>query len=658
MYTRVESSSAVQQLAIGLHDPARDRPWVVVSSPFGTAVPEIGIDQLATQIGDVARVFLVQTGELTRQLGDLLPAQFQVYGSAGRSYPTGPNPFADLARSRLRFTHGDPQHATDQLVTDALAHAHHAGLFALAPASVITVTGTVKGFMLHGSRALVELDGGGMATIWQELTYPPVPLDWTLSPGQRIQGALDAPTHRLNVELKPPTTEVIARRYPHGSVTLALVQKVSSQKAVLALHPHLSFTITRADISANPRDLVDTLLSEGDVVAARVMHLPSGALHLVLSDVDDDEPVLPPLAAVLNGPPWLRENRPLLPLVEDDDTGSGDDLVFDPAMSAKGLAGFVRAAGAALSQDDLHGEVGPDALAGANAVRPSPADLAAPRPIVPRPFPGPGRVHAVRRPTPATAGFPGAIPFRVGPTPAPCAPTSVSALQSTQLSLAEAKAKITRLEAQLVEAGSTESDLARLREQARSAQLQLRDALVELGTLRHTVAELRDEQRTQKRMLRESRRTVVAPVANSEYESRRALWEDATSWVRHEIALAWVDRVPESDREEWPLPHSYGLSDRFADSLSGLDDGQLAKAFKASVDVLTGRVKTLQGRHLHALRQGAGPADPHLLRWDGARCMRVSIEQNTPAARRMHFWQKPDGSVELIRVVTHDDMEA
>ena len=74
--------------------------------------------------------------------------------------------------------------------------------------------------------------------------------------------------------------------------------------------------------------------------------------------------------------------------------------------------------------------------------------------------------------------------------------------------------------------------------------------------------------------------------------------------------------------------------------------------------MLTGRVKTLTGRHLHALRQGAGAADPHLLRWDGARCMRVSIEQNTPAARRMHFWQKPDGGIELIRIVTHDDMEA
>ena len=159
-------------------------------------------------------------------------------------------------------------------------------------------------------------------------------------------------------------------------------------------------------------------------------------------------------------------------------------------------------------------------------------------------------------------------------------------------------------------------------------------------------------------MLRESRRTAPTPAAVSEYESRRAAWEEPSGWVRHEILLAWVDRVPESDRAEWPLPHSYVLGDRFAESLTGLDDGQLAQAFKASVDVLTGRVKTLKGRHLHALRQGAGPADPHLLRWDGARCMRVSIEQNTPAARRMHFWQLPDGGIELGRIVTHDDMEA
>jgi hypothetical protein len=631
VYNRVESSVAVQQLANGLHDSGRDRPWVVVSSPFGAALPEIGIDQLSGQIGDVARVFLIETGELTRQLGDLLPPQFQVYGSAGRSYPVG-NAFADLARSRLRFTHGDPQHATDQLVTDALAHAHQAGLFALAPASVITVDGTVKGFMLGGSRALVELDGGGMATVWQELTYPPVPLDWTLQPGQRIQGALDAPTHRLNVEIKPPSVAAISERYPHGSITLALVQKVSAQRAVLALHPHLALTITRADISANPLDKVDALLSEGDVVAARVIHLPSGTLHLCLSDVDDDETVLPPLCAVQNGPPWLQENRPLLPQVEEDeDAATVVDLVRVPLSLDAGSA-----------RPEVEAAEGPGRSALVTAGPTSDR-------LHPRPSPGPGRVHALR---PATTG---GIPFRVTPTPAP-APHS--ALQSTQLSLAEAKARIVRLETQLVEAGATDSDLAKLREQARSAQMQLRDALVELATLRHTVADLRDDQRAQRRMLRESRRTAPAHASVSEYESRRSAWEEPSGWVRHEILLAWVDRVPESDREEWKLPHTYVLGERFAESLAGLDDGQLAKAFKASVDVLTGRVKTLKGRHLHALRQGAGPADPHLLRWDGARCMRVSIEQNTPAARRMHFWQLPDGGIELGRIVTHDDMEA
>ena len=635
MYTRVETSVAVQQLANGLHDAGRDRPWVVVSSPFGTALPEIKIDQLSSQIGDVARVFLIETGELTRQLGDLLPAQFQVYGSAGRSYPVG-DAFADLARSRLRFTHGDPQHATDQLVTDALAHAHQAGLFALAPASVVTVDGTVKGFMLGGSRALVELDSGGMATVWQELTYPPVPLDWTLKPGQRIKGALDAPTHRLNVEAKPPSVSAIAQRYPHGSITLALVQKVSAQRAVLALHPHLAFTITRADISANPLDKVDALLSEGDVVAARVIHLPSGALHLCLSDVDDDETVLPPLCAVRNGPPWLQESRPLLPLVEQDD----DAAAVIEVVGGVGAPSSLEAA-TPFPMAPTSGGLGNSALV--------PAGPTADR-LHPRPSPGPGRVHAALRP--ATVG---AIPFRVTPTPAP-APHS--ALQSTQLSLAEAKSRIVRLETQLVEAGATDSDIAKLREQARSAQMQLRDTLVELATLRHTVAELRDDQRAQRRMLRESRRTAPTPAAASEYESRRAAWEEPAGWVRHEILLAWVDRVPESDREEWKLPNSYVLGERFAESLTGLDDGQLAKAFKASVDVLTGRVKTLKGRHLHALRQGAGPADPHLLRWDGARCMRVSIEQNTPAARRMHFWQLPDGGIELGRIVTHDDMEA
>ncbi len=97
----------------------------------------------------------------------------------------------------------------------------------------------------------------------------------------------------------------------------------------------------------------------------------------------------------------------------------------------------------------------------------------------------------------------------------------------------------------------------------------------------------------------------------------------------------------------------------FATSLERLDDGQLAKTFKATVDVLVGRAADIAGRRLHPLRAGDGATAADLVRQDdGARCHRASIEQNTPAARRLHYWVRPDGGIELSRVVTHDDMAA
>jgi hypothetical protein len=44
------------------------------------------------------------------------------------------------------------------------------------------------------------------------------------------------------------------------------------------------------------------------------------------------------------------------------------------------------------------------------------------------------------------------------------------------------------------------------------------------------------------------------------------------------------------------------------------------------------------------------------VREDGARAWRVSLQSNTPAARRLHYWVLPDGSIELAKVGVHDDM--
>lgn len=74
--------------------------------------------------------------------------------------------------------------------------------------------------------------------------------------------------------------------------------------------------------------------------------------------------------------------------------------------------------------------------------------------------------------------------------------------------------------------------------------------------------------------------------------------------------------------------------------------------------MLTGLVFQIAGREAHQLRTGTGCDDPFVSRADGANCWRVSLQIKTPSARRLHFWQLNDGSIELASVRLHDDVRA
>jgi hypothetical protein len=125
--------------------------------------------------------------------------------------------------------------------------------------------------------------------------------------------------------------------------------------------------------------------------------------------------------------------------------------------------------------------------------------------------------------------------------------------------------------------------------------------------------------------------------------------------VRHEIYLAWVERIHASERTVWPL-RDYAVGPEFAASLETLDEAQFAKAMRACVDAVTGRIKDVAGRDLHRLRTGDGGDDPYRMRQsDHAVCWRAAIEQNVASARRLHYWELPGGGIELSRIVQHDD---
>ncbi|WP_349826727.1 hypothetical protein [Brevibacterium litoralis] len=191
----------------------------------------------------------------------------------------------------------------------------------------------------------------------------------------------------------------------------------------------------------------------------------------------------------------------------------------------------------------------------------------------------------------------------------------------------------------------------------RSAQVEveklrvdLRDSEDSRGRLQARVTELQGAARARK----SAARATVARVPRSE---RRDRWPDSGRWIRHEILLAWVETVQAAEKSRFPLPEDYRVGTDFVGSLEILDDGQFDKVMRTVVHVLTGRAKDIAGIELHRLRSGPGGEDAPVVRSsDGARSWRAAVEQNTSAARRLHYWELDGGVIELSRVVLHDDM--
>lgn len=74
------------------------------------------------------------------------------------------------------------------------------------------------------------------------------------------------------------------------------------------------------------------------------------------------------------------------------------------------------------------------------------------------------------------------------------------------------------------------------------------------------------------------------------------------------------------------------------------------------MEVITGKASQSAGRELHQLRTDDAGGSPQRVREDRARAWRVSLQSNTPAARRLHYWVLSDGSIELAKAGVHDDI--
>lgn len=616
----VVTASSVQSLASAVLDPARQRPIIVVTTVKYTspdAIPQETLDEaeaLRNAVGDIADIAIVASGDISFSFADALPDGWHVFGGYSRSYPAGISADPDTSRSPLRRL--SDKGASELVISDALGHANAAGLLNKKPKGSVSKNGTVEGFLFDGGQALIGIGATFPAIAWRDMTSPGIPLDWLIAKGATVSGEHDRDHNRFVLRRRTFNEKSFLDAYSHNAVTLALVDKVNPERAVLRVTPDVKVVIRQPDLSPNPHDSLDLWLFEGQVVPVRVIHLSTGKLHLRLSDIDDDEPIEPAVTVVEGGTPWLLEGRSL-PTAEPErsiETDAGASTAAEP-------------------------EPEPDH-------EPSVVEVA--EPVVaapPRPLPGPGMRPAVPSAPPADD-----VPITTTPIEV-VAGDGNPTINSMSLKITALNSEIAKLKAELTK-------IEPLNQELRITKLELNSTRRELGQER---ARRIDFQERQKRAVESNREADKARKNSAAKEDRprdrRNNWPDDESWIRNEIHRAWVERVAASDKSEFPLPADYLLGPRFAESITALDDGQFGKAMKCVVDVLIDRAKDLPSRDIHRLRTGMSGDDPPRVRADdGANAWRAAVEINVASARRLHYWTIGT-QIELAKVAVHDDME-
>lgn len=150
----------------------------------------------------------------------------------------------------------------------------------------------------------------------------------------------------------------------------------------------------------------------------------------------------------------------------------------------------------------------------------------------------------------------------------------------------------------------------------------------------------------------------AGPVENDPTISIQ-LFDDLEESLRYEVNHYYLMTVPRSQRQQWPLV-AYDIQARFMEDIeqqsSHLSRAQIVSAI---VDVVSSRMNDVNSRRPRPLRDGGGEAGRLTIArsTDGAVAWRANISHGTPAARRIMWWRRTSGLVELARLATHDDVE-
>ncbi|MFV0433560.1 MAG: hypothetical protein ACK5LO_06255 [Leucobacter sp.] len=309
--TFVSTPADIRGFVQHLLSEERRLPVALVTHRAGPVATWVDTERIARELAGLAEVYEMSTGEATwefaRELADYPGAE--CYGGACRVYGLGTEWAQDPSRSPLRFvfTKADGEQVTGLIIADALKLAFASGYASEAAPHAERVSGTVKGTV--SGRGAVELDRGGYATIWPELTAPGIEAEQLVVAGMRVEGVLDVESHRLDVRAMLRSAQRLTSAYRPGDQLPTRVVAVEADFCVVEIVPDFQVCVVASDI-------VDTVLevdlrdwiSVGEVLNVTVLETgrDDDDWRVSVREVDGDRPVQQAPALLQGGPPWLQ----------------------------------------------------------------------------------------------------------------------------------------------------------------------------------------------------------------------------------------------------------------------------------------------------------------------------------------------------------------
>lgn len=648
---RINSPGEAEALARRVLDPDRTRPIICVTTPAWSQHPHVDMEVLAEAVGEHADITLMPTGDETWALSARLPERLDVYGGAARLWwPMGrETPVAE--EHPLMFAWGEKD--SKKIIARIRDEFARAGI-ELPGARNVKTGDELAGVVRHVGidRAEIETsDGDTLVAHSSRLTKASgLRPNQVLRAGQgvRIKVEADGQASLLPFEAEPWAR--VLDQLEVGMVVEGVVKDFRNFGAFITILPGHEGLVHRSQISDEWVSHPEDFLELGKRVVVKVIRVDraSRKVELSIKAVKAGESAVA-LSILPDGPGWL-DTEPA-PAVDIDDVGAPvEEVVAEPAAEEDPAASSEY-----TPRKPLSDALGEPAAAAVPEDPPAPVD---PQPEVPSRM---AEVEELEAVIGAAAEVPAELEVQVSATEKrvrELRAEAASIVRGLQSELAETRLRMLKFAEEETKGliGSTEAAL----EEARAAAEELRLELAAVEADRTQLLERFEQERNRAssaelrgREARERLEREVGDRREVEQSFDRALGGAEGRFLR-ELKMAWEDSTSEGDRPAYPWREPV-LGNEFMNSLETVEGIARGRVLEVCAHVVSGRAPEIPSLEVHALRSGMGGEDAQRLRPDGSKAFRASLQVKAAAARRLHYWQLPDGRIELARVVYHDD---